>query len=100
MIADWNAIRTNSTDEDAMDVLESNGVEVIHMNGKAFVSLDEYNALIRGLVEKVVELTKSQNAEVMRVANSLEIIRGELSRNYPEVFEKVQDEINKRLRLS
>jgi len=99
MILDWNSIQTCSTDEEAIDVLESNGVEVLHVNGKAFVSLDEYNALIRGLVEKVVELTKSQNVEVMRVANSLEIIRGELSRNYPEVFEKVQDEINRRMRL-
>jgi len=83
-----------------MDVLESNGVEVMHVNGKAFVSLDDYNALIRGLVEKVVELTKAQNIEVMRVANSLDIIRGELARNYPEVLEVVEEEINRRMRLS
>ena len=100
MLTDWNAIQTNSTDEEAMDVLESNGVEVMHVNGKAFVSLDDYNALIRGLVEKVVELTKAQNIEVMRVANSLDIIRGELARNYPEVLEVVEEEINRRMRLS
>ncbi|MDH4246379.1 MAG: hypothetical protein OEW39_01020 [Deltaproteobacteria bacterium] len=100
MISSSNFDTNTLIDDDALELLESHGIQILHVDGKAFVSLEDYNSLLRGLVSKIVSLTRTQNEEVMRVANSLEIIRETLTRNHPKVMDEVQDEINKHLRLS
>ena len=85
-------------EEEALRLLESQGVDIVRQEGKAFVALEDYNALLRDMINRIISLTRAQNEEVLRVARSMEITQEYLSLNHPEVYVRIQEEINVQMR--